>query len=960
MNRMYRRLRSVLAVWAVIALLCAGSAAAAGSNTRVIDAPKRMINIVLDDSGSMYGNRIITSLYALEVFGAMLNEQDVLNIYTLNQKTDKPILTLKGNDQSRTNQLHGVMTKYSTPSGGTPYQYTETAAKALIAASAEYEKWLVILSDGEYAGKSDKEVQADLDSWNGREIHTVFLSIDPGNRTGYRDNGTMGRYFPTATKDLLKTVSEISNIIFGNLALPVSRIKTSGNTYSLDIDIPIDQLIVFVQGENASLGDVKRDGSAGFANAVEHIVRSQGSTGNLVGRVVRFDLKGGSFLEGGTYSVEVNSAQTVEFYYRPAVDLECSLVTSGVIYAGEPQEAELYFCHPTTRARITSDLLKGARMFVTIINNGKEVVKNQEPGPDGKISVAALDEGTAEVSAYATLPGYVTLRKQAQIYEVKRKIKDMEFTNTSSTGGYWSIRQIELKDNTTLFMGLIVVEPDNNNTPIDEATWNITDCDGVPAHGVKLKLTKDGCVSPEFRLYPSAEGKVSDVETGVVEFTVNVITDGFSKANTVRIEIIPFVPVKLQDASARFDQFRLGSGNTTEYVEIHAVDPDTGTPPSDEIMKYITLSVESDSGQGLNWKIDKTGTNGVWKLIPQAAGRKADISTGTRTLRIKTVYDDGTDFTGQKALVSEAAVTVEINPTQARNLTLEDDVPAAPYRRARWNLNGSTPIGITAKYNGSVLPSSAWNWATDGSLTLTPAGNDRNKKMDFEIRKGTAQGTWEIHLKPYKEKGYRTSYGRFEYEVHVEIYDETEEVPYSGTLTIAFEVEPDWWDVIREFWYDHWWKIIAAIWALGMIFKKKFYFGALLRLRKLSVMMVGPKEIGEEQETITKKMVITPLQMMTYILPFLSQRITIPCSDALCKCRYVDIKAKAFRRSLTSSGRARFKMRNKNYDMANISTVSNQQFANSEVLRKKELRLTSFSIQGKNGFGSVSVIKKDG
>ena len=211
MKRASKGLMAFFAFWTVIALLCTGYSAAAGN-----EASKRMISIVLDDSGSMYGDRIIHSMQAIEEIGAMLKAEDVLNIYTLNQRLSEPVLTVSGSEPDRIDKIHAEMEKYSLPSGGTPYQRMETAANALLAASAEYEKWLVILSDGEYGNRSHDEVQADLDSWNNQGIHTVFLSIDPGSGSGYRDNGDMGKYYPTGTVNLLETVSGITGFIFGS------------------------------------------------------------------------------------------------------------------------------------------------------------------------------------------------------------------------------------------------------------------------------------------------------------------------------------------------------------------------------------------------------------------------------------------------------------------------------------------------------------------------------------------------------------------------------------------------------------------------------------------------------------------------------------------------------------------------------------------------------------------------
>jgi len=83
MGKRMKRLTTLLLVL-VLALQCLPLTAGAASQ-----APSRTINVVYDDSGSMIktGGQLVDTWcqakYAMEVFAAMLGEQDTMNIYVM-------------------------------------------------------------------------------------------------------------------------------------------------------------------------------------------------------------------------------------------------------------------------------------------------------------------------------------------------------------------------------------------------------------------------------------------------------------------------------------------------------------------------------------------------------------------------------------------------------------------------------------------------------------------------------------------------------------------------------------------------------------------------------------------------------------------------------------------------------------------------------------------------------------
>jgi hypothetical protein len=94
--------------------------------------------------------------YSTEVFAGMLGENDSMNIYLMsdfNADTNAgPFLTLKGADGMATNveKVHNML----GPANNTPFNSVRKAYADLTKATAD-EKWLVVLTDGQFQGVDD-------------------------------------------------------------------------------------------------------------------------------------------------------------------------------------------------------------------------------------------------------------------------------------------------------------------------------------------------------------------------------------------------------------------------------------------------------------------------------------------------------------------------------------------------------------------------------------------------------------------------------------------------------------------------------------------------------------------------------------------------------------------------------------------------------------------------------------
>ena len=909
---------------------------------------KRMIYVVFDDSGSMDAEfRWSRAKYALEVFTAMLDDQDTLKVFALNSGST---LEMGGNDKDRVQKIHQWGANQN--GGSTPFGKVEVAAKELInKKSADKENldcWLIVLTDGEFDEVyQSSELENKFDGWNDEGIKTIYMGIGSGAKA-IRGNPGKGAYAYKAEEstDILHPLKDIANRIFERLSLPASHIQKSGNTYTLNLDIPTKHIIVFAQGDNIRMGELIVNGGAKPPTELLNVQYSENkrygdADTTLKGVVAIYDSS-----PTASMIIDVSNCTEVEFYYDPAVNVSCELDGKVIPNGSEIIEGKYHiegvYTDSNTGNPIKSDLLDDKAISL-ILNNVD--YKDKKFGVGG--GDVNLKAGTVKIRAEANL--------KTTVLSTENEYKVVPYKITIDSGVY-TIGQEKLKNNSTIKFRAIIVDADPPHNPVSQQEWDSSVCSADEDFGIKLDFSKTGLQCPEIDVIPSAINKLSDVQTGELTFTVHVKNqNGTDTTSEFTFKVIPYQPILIQDAKCEFDQFALGKNNTAQYVEIKVVEPGTFNDIPNDVFGNTDLKVH-DSGNGLQWIVDKTQKPGIWKLTPQATGKKVDIVTGERQIQLEAIFDDGQDFTGAKAIRSSSTLDLTINATPPRSLDLSYDVPPEPYLRARQHLEKQRPINITATYNNTDIPQSAWDAAQNDSLQLTW---DKSK-FDVNVEKSNVRGIWNIYVKPFIGKGYHTAYGTFSVEGELSIYDPVEEVPYSGSTRFAITLEPDWLGILWEFWLDWWWAIVGGIIAAGYIFKKKFTFFALMKMKKVGVCYVIKAEAFDDGETTTP--INIKKKLMTFLLPFVAQRVVIQGSYPPANCSFGDITAKALDRFNGNIRESKFTMTNKNFSLTSVEAINNITqdvlIDSSMSLNERKFKLIGFTIKGIDRNGDVKVIRR--
>jgi len=620
-------------------------------------SPGKIINVVYDDSRSMYLNnetRWCQAKYAMEVFCAMIGENDVMNIYAMNRPET---LTLRGDDPSRVEQVHAMTSRYS----GTPFSTVKAAGSALKKEDEAYERWLVVLTDGSFDSTAKATVQSTLNSYNDAGIKTVYLAIG-NDAVELESDPSRGAYAEKAvdTKDILAKVTSIANQIFEHQVLGGAFIE-KGEKTTLNIDIPTEQIVIFAQGEGAKVGRMTLNGRT-LAPTQTQNVRHSGDVmplndekiqvdTTLYGVVVTYEA-GDTPFEDGQFIVEVSDATTVEYYYRPGVEINCELryggravQTGDEFYAGE-YEVALNFIDPLKGKVVDSELLADAEFTLRVVNNGQEQIVSSKSGS------VTLTQGDVDIHAKADLPGNVSLKKSRSYGVLPEPIMlrlEFVWTRTSYSVDQLGERAVPVT---------LRVNNEATGAALTKEEWAAT----------QIKIQKDeavnwnvvpGTETGTWELRPlSAAASLKAVETGAFDFDVTAdyqLGNQYAYgAETLSLTVTEYVgnqlEISIAEPAAPYDLNDMDEPAGIP-VTVRYLDPQSGMPQPLTAEMWETMKLKASSEQRVDWTLEKGSEVGSWMLTPEYyAGDPLMTDSGIVPVQLTAEADAGEyKFSGEES-----------------------------------------------------------------------------------------------------------------------------------------------------------------------------------------------------------------------------------------------------------------------------------------------------------------------
>ncbi len=417
--------RGISTFMAVFLLLTCMFATASQSKASTRLEESRAIAIVFDNSGSMYknGNQAwCRATYAMEVFASMLNEDDILQVYPMSPITvENQTYTMENPLQITDSKKASTIRDIFTPDAGeTPIESIDSAAQGLQTINAD-KKYMIVLTDGGTFSKNGsqltkentrKELGKCVEKYASPAMMVMYLGV--GSEACIPD-ASESAYFvkkqAADSADVLDTLTVMCNQIFGRDTLPQNHI--SGNT--VDFDVSMSKLIVFVQGENISNLNVIGT-SVGSQTGSQQTKYSTNGAGDypstpdtsLQGMMVTY-----SDCAADSYKIEyTGTATSVEVYYEPDADLEFiftdsegNTVASNSLYEGD-YKVSFGMKDAKTGKLIYSDLLGKPKYEGSYSINGQEFPIECE-GFSGSVDIPLKMEDKFEANLTVTyLSGY--------------------------------------------------------------------------------------------------------------------------------------------------------------------------------------------------------------------------------------------------------------------------------------------------------------------------------------------------------------------------------------------------------------------------------------------------------------------------------------------------------------------------------------------------------------------------
>ena len=231
----------------------------------------KMINIVYDDSGSMVNgdeedaakghiDRWAQAKYSLETFISMLDDKDSLNIYTMSGE-GKRYTTIEGKNKAKSvKKIHSDF-KTGDYTVVTPIKTLDSAYDDLKKSGKDYEKWLIVLTDGAFTNAvgsplPTKEVSKTINKY-GKELggNLIYIPIQTEKDLVYTSKEFTTLEVPKKTdkeKTILKQLLKAAGQIYSQR--DEIECKASGRTATIQTGgISMSKLIIFAQGSGAEI-----------------------------------------------------------------------------------------------------------------------------------------------------------------------------------------------------------------------------------------------------------------------------------------------------------------------------------------------------------------------------------------------------------------------------------------------------------------------------------------------------------------------------------------------------------------------------------------------------------------------------------------------------------------------------------------------------------------------------------
>ncbi len=365
--------------------------------------PKKTVYLVMDDSGSMGGKSQNDANYALQTFLSVLDKDEQVVVYFLNQKKAVGDIDIS---QKSNKLIENVRVKYPDSTGSTPFRVVREAAEDLRKASSKdpsREYWLVVIADGAFdSGSNHKNYMKKFTKTplkSGEYPKFLYVGIGGGGGAFTVPKGAENRFFLADSSDIIEAMNEAVLHITNRYEIKAKN--KDKKTLTFNLPYPARNIVVLAQTYKTKIASYKSasDLNIGEIYRIKYPVDNPSLQHSTVGYITE---KNGSSIKSGTVSLtfdhNIDASKTIVMV-EPAIGIKA-------VYFGEGNQAispqdmqvggnvtvEMTLCDSETDEKLPSDTAFGkVNQYITV--NGTKydgaTVSFVVPAKDLDISLVA-------------------------------------------------------------------------------------------------------------------------------------------------------------------------------------------------------------------------------------------------------------------------------------------------------------------------------------------------------------------------------------------------------------------------------------------------------------------------------------------------------------------------------------------------------------------------------------------
>ncbi len=421
----------------------------------------RIVVLVYDDSGSMdyQCNSWEKANYSLQALTGLLDSKDQLLVVRMS--TPEQVSNIELGDSRRQSSINGIR---NTPNanGSTPFAALQTAANYLGTADQDYERWLVLITDGEIyknendtlsTGEFSNFLEEFLNQKDNCKINCIFLAI--GNqvpsefKTAWKISTGQSALEASDASEIIQRMDEISALITSRdpghaVESPLEVKYISPDTVEISSPFPVRRFTILRQSgadTSLSLQKAQKDSNKPLQITGPFTIGTPvGGTDRVAGRIIHIQdpaaaMPAGKYRLGFAADVSAQQEQ-IKYLAELAVDFNCGFyktegnklvkIDSTNSFTGEKVQAQVEIIDAGSGEVLDVSQLTGLIEVVMDIDDSPTEILQMDANSNAFVSRAfTLQAGKSNARFTMSITGWYQASKNCVLEITDRPVRNL-------------------------------------------------------------------------------------------------------------------------------------------------------------------------------------------------------------------------------------------------------------------------------------------------------------------------------------------------------------------------------------------------------------------------------------------------------------------------------------------------------------------------------------------------------